>query len=189
MADATVRAFVAIQLSSELQEEIDKLTDPLQSRFPHFRFVEPKNRHLTLQFLGDTELRKIDQIRKAFPEALKGILPFEISLQTVGVFSSSSHARVLWIGIGGDLDSLGILKQRLDSILESLNLKVEKQSYHPHITIARIKSAPQKIELKELADFKGKVKTRVEGVTLFESKSMPQGAVHTPLEKFQFPTS
>ena len=188
MARQTVRSFLAIELSKLLKEEARFFVETIQNRYPGFRFIEPHNWHLTLHFLGDVEPEKIEPLSSHLKNALAGIAPFSISLEGLGVFPNVQKPRILWIGVSGDIPKLLALKKQVDAVLQKLHFQIETRSFHPHITIARIKEGTRheySISDQTLT-FKAKTSDEIRSLTLFRSDLFPGGAQYTPLQVFSF---
>ena len=187
MAYETIRSFLAIEISEKLKQEARSFVDTIRERYSGFRFIPYQHWHLTLHFLGQVELKEIEALQERLTaEALKDVEPFTISLEGFGTFPSGQKPRILWIGIGGDQSGLLTLKQRLDLVLRKLHFKIEKRSYHPHITIARSKGEGVPLPFKPELQFKGQEVEEIRHVTLFKSILSTQGAEHITLGTFSF---
>ena len=61
-------------------------------------------------------------------------------LTEIGAFPGKSRPRVIWVGLGGDVDGLSRIKVRLDALLEPLGFTPEnRRPFKPHLTIGRVK--------------------------------------------------
>ena len=67
-----IRTFIAIDIPEEIRNEIARLQPTLKELGGRVSWTKPKNIHLTLKFLGDTEENLIGEIEKE----LKGIMGF-----------------------------------------------------------------------------------------------------------------
>ncbi|PJC00627.1 RNA 2',3'-cyclic phosphodiesterase, partial [bacterium (Candidatus Moisslbacteria) CG_4_9_14_0_8_um_filter_36_20] len=70
-----IRSFIAVNLPEEIKEEIKKIIDILGQSGNGVKWVEPRNLHLTLHFLGWLEEEKIEDVKKILSEATKGLDP------------------------------------------------------------------------------------------------------------------
>ncbi len=185
MADATIRTFLAIELSEAIRIEAHRFVQTIQSQFFEFRFINPKNWHLTLHFFGPVDLEKIEKLKSRLSEGLSAVKPFSISLEGLGVFPDSRKPRIFWIGVGEAISELSVLKMRIDQVLQKMNFEIESRHLHPHISIARSKGQITSFS-KPIPNFKGRVIDQVQSVTLFKSVLSSQGAQYTPLEVISF---
>jgi 2'-5' RNA ligase len=131
-----LRLFVGIGLPPELKLRLSLLC----SGVPGAKWVEPGNFHVTLRFIGE-----VDEGRAAdIDEALAQIRApgFELALSGVGSFGSASKARMLWAGVEKS-PSLFHLHQKVESALMRMGMQPEERRYTPHVTLARLKYAPE----------------------------------------------
>jgi len=183
-----IRSFIAIELSEEAKEGLIRLRKELERDEHKFvKWVDPGGIHLTLKFLGNIPSKRITEITGAIEEAAQGISPFHLEISGLGAFPSLRQARVLWVGIGGEVDKLSRLQQNIDSALAVLGFANEERSFVPHLTLARIRqgaSPPDRRSFGELvgsAVFEDKYHIKVEAISLMRSQLTPAGAIYTCL--------
>jgi 2'-5' RNA ligase len=181
MGSETIRAFLAIELTDRMKAEAVQFVKPIQAEGKAFRFIDPKNWHLTLHFFGQSPLDDADRVRTSLEKTFKEVEPFSISLEGLCGFPNLSRPSLLWIGVAGNVGALDTLKQRMDRVLSTLNFPTEERKFHPHVTIARAKNRFLAMQPSPGYSFKGNVVDRVEHVTLFQSHLNPSGAEHIPL--------
>lgn len=131
-----MRLFVAINLP----EPVKKYVLSLQKLFADigsFSFVQ--DCHLTLKFLGEVSPAKAEKVRTK----LSAVTPtqFALTLDKFGIFPSEEFARVLWVGVK-PVEPVAALAEQIDATLQPLFPKEDQ--FHPHLTIARIKSIADK---------------------------------------------
>jgi 2'-5' RNA ligase len=173
------RLFAAIPLPEVLGDVLDSLVE----EHPGVTWVPPKNRHLTLQFLGQVPDDAVPEIAAALREVQ--IAPFLLPVQGVGRFPPRGAPRVLWAGVGKGHPHLFALQKRVADQLMPLGFDPGGQSYVPHITLARCK--PRAAEFarqfrKKHANFTGPP-FRVQTFTLYRSDPGNGNAtpVYTPV--------
>ena len=75
----SVRAFIAIELPSEVRAELErtqhKLSALLDSHADALKWARPEGLHLTLQFLGDVSFRLIGPVKLAMDKACQRTVP------------------------------------------------------------------------------------------------------------------
>ncbi len=181
-----IRSFIAIELSGEVKEEISRFQEGLKKAdLPNVKWVDPDGIHLTLKFLGYTTADTIPAIITAIEEAAAGIPPFQLTVGGLGVFPGPERARVAWVGMAGDTDTLGRFKQRLDSSLAALGFTAEKRVFTPHLTLARVRELATPGERQKLAgliasaDFAASRPVSVDNIYLIRSLLTPKGAVYS----------
>ena len=183
-----IRSFVAIELPEEAKKGLARLRKELEKDEHRFvKWVDPGGIHLTLKFLGNIPSGRVTEITGAMKRAVEGICPFCLEISGLGVFPNLKQVRVLWVGVGGELDRLSRLQQNVDSALAALGFPKEERPFVPHLTLARIRegtSAPDKKGFGELvgsATFEDKYPVEVEAIKLMRSQLRPAGAIYTCL--------
>lgn len=178
-----IRAFIAINIDPPIIREISKTIVQLRRTIPEVRWVAPDKIHLTLKFLGNIELSRVDPIAQALEQALKLFPRFTINAKGLGVFPAVRRPRVLWVGLEGI--QLVRLAATVEGAVGPLGFPPEARDFQPHLTIGRWRQfdGPAKNLLEELERWKGYDYgvSKVEAVTLFQSVLKPDGALHQPL--------
>ncbi len=180
-----IRSFVAIELPEEARKGLARLRKELERDEQRFvKWVEPGGIHLTLKFLGNIPARRVVEITEAIRKAVQGVSPFHLEISGIGAFPSLRQARVLWVGVGGEVDKLSRLQQDIDSALARLGFAKEERPFVPHLTLARIRegTSPQERkrfgELVGFAVFEDSYPIEVEAIKLMRSQLTPAGAIY-----------
>lgn len=179
-----IRAFIAIEIGPEVIGRISAAIDQLRPQIFGLRWVNDRNFHVTLRFLGDVEEGQIEHIGAALHEHIHPFPRFSINAKGLGVFPDLRRPTVLWVGLVAT--ELASLVARLESPLERLGFAAEKRSFTPHLTIGRWrqtdragKSIGQTLESWKDYQFGA---SDVDEVILFQSVLKPEGATHTRLK-------
>ena len=178
----THRLFIAIELEEPLRSALARLQEALRERLgPGLRWVRPDSIHLTLKFLGGVEAGRVDEVGAAMGAAMRETAPFNVGLSEVGGFPSVRRARVVWAGVNGDLEALQALQQAIETEVGPLGFPAEEREFHPHLTVARVRSAPIALSPADVASAAQGIdlslaRQRVEGVALIRSDLRPDGA-------------
>lgn len=192
-SNARMRAFVAIELSDAAKRALSALIQSLRERrIDGLRLVRPEGIHLTLKFLGNIEASRVPRIADALAAASARHAPFHLTLTAPGFFPSADRARVLWIGVGGDMEPLLDLQRDVDGTLAALGFAAEKRPYNPHLTIARMRERAARADRRRAADalaaypLSRGIAVSANAVSLMQSELRPGGAVyariaHAPL--------
>jgi len=112
----TIRTFIALELPRSVRAQIERIQQGLLHQGLKARWVKPDNVHLTLYFFGEISADRIEPIRDAMGEAA-ACGPFRLEARGLGVFPGLPRARVIWSGVGGDVESLKHLQRRLTEAL------------------------------------------------------------------------
>ncbi|MBU1137652.1 MAG: RNA 2',3'-cyclic phosphodiesterase [Proteobacteria bacterium] len=129
-----VRLFTAIDLPGEQKRSLHEMVQTLSG----IRVTPVAQLHLTLNFIGEADATLFRKLRE---ECLTITMPpFSLRLEGVATFPSHGRPRILWAGLA-PCPPLIQLQQLLKKILLDAGISQEKRPFHPHITLARIKSS------------------------------------------------
>ena len=181
-----IRVFLAVELSPNIQENLFALQQQLKKTLPPINWVRPESIHLTLKFLGFVEPALVSQLLSALQPIGKQYAPFSVDVQGLGVFPQVKYPRIIWIGLAGNTQALHDLVFEIDAELEALGFPPEEKSYHPHLTLARIKRENAKVgsvlrQTRALESDQQLGTLNVNGFTLFQSDLDSSGAKYTSL--------
>jgi 2'-5' RNA ligase len=184
------RAFLAIELSAEVLSEISSIQARLKKAVQGtIRWVRPEAMHLTLKFLGDISENDIATISRVMADQAGAIKPFALDVGTLGAFPDMTRPRVIWLGIGGDVELLIRFQKSLDQALHGQGFPEEERVFSPHLTLARIKEPRGVIGLAKISEKTGKHAAgpfSARELVLFRSQLTPQGAIYSQLACFPF---
>jgi 2'-5' RNA ligase len=183
-----LRAFIAIEIPSEIQAAIARHTAPLQAALDDsmVRWVPTHNLHLTLKFLGDVSPANLELLTQMLTVEASQQGAFEMGFSGIGAFPDARRPRVLWIGIQAPAE-LEALSHGIEAACARLGYPGEKRPFSPHLTIGRVK---QNIQGARLQSIRAALEsTRIDhlgtahitDVRLFKSELKPTGAVYTQL--------
>jgi len=169
------RLFVSI----ELPDSVTKCFAALDPHLRGMRWLEPRQMHLTLAFLGNVSA----EIQETLSEKLAAISwkSFFLPLIGLGTFPSKGWPKIIWIGVGTGHPHLFQLHKRVQEAALAAGLEPDLRSFHPHVTLARCRDvSPQTIRpfLKSHADFDAGM-IHVEAFSLNSSALTPAGSVYT----------
>ena len=139
--DERWRVFCAIALPRDLHERLTTHTNRIRDTVPDARasWSRADNIHLTLKFLGDVSLPKVEKLSEAASRSVEDFAPFKIVLEQTGLFPAHGSPRVLWIGVNDLEGKLGELHARLEDETAKSGFQKEPRPFHPHLTLARLR--------------------------------------------------
>lgn len=175
------------------------------------------NLHLTLKFLGDIPVANVEQLSAAASLAASKVEPFEIVVEGCGAFPLRGQPKVLWIGVlseppadrgprrsisagvedaGGPVSPPSRLPLRaLHSVLEdkcaNAGFARESRTFHPHLTIARIRQPQGSRQLAaqhQEIGFNREIAC-VSEISVIRSELRSEGAKHTVISRHAFSLS
>lgn len=185
-----MRLFVAIEIEAAVAREIAAVGDELRHRAatlaPSSRitWVPPDRLHLTVRFIGEVNEPRGEALAAALQPPMLAE-PFDLVVAGVGAFPGSGSPRVMWVGLGGELDSVHAVEQEVSTRLAQCGVPREDRAYRPHLTLARVHDAgglraKQLIEGFQTCEFG---RSRVDTITLFQSRLSPKGPTYVPLQR------
>jgi len=182
-----IRSFIAIEIPDFIRSQIADLQDEVRRLRAHVSWVNSRNIHVTLKFLGDIQESLVPQIGDVLGEISSHTRPFEITIENLGFFPNARRPRVLWVGVD-DRQQLRTLFNEIENGLSHLGFTREKRGFTPHLTIGRVRS-PGGIEevvarMQTLSFQPGSFEAKE--VVLIKSTLKPTGAVYNPLGQFKF---
>jgi 2'-5' RNA ligase len=184
----SIRSFIAVELPEELKLELTQLQEQLSvGNNVLIKWVDPKNIHLTLKFLGNINTEITGKITLALEEAIRGINPFLLKVKGLGVFPNLRRVQVVWVGLTGDLDRLSQLQQRVDKSLVHLGFIPESRPFAPHLTIARLRDRTTPEERQNLGrlitrtNYESSHMINVDSVHLMRSQLTNQGPIYNQI--------
>jgi 2'-5' RNA ligase len=183
----TIRVFVAIEINSEIKNELSGYLNKLKGTGADVKWVSPENIHLTLKFIGYIEKEALINMNKVISDALSSIEPFSISIGNIGAFPSLNKPRVVFVGVQERGNNLLKIYERLDKGVEPLGIKKESRKYVEHITLGRVKSQKNISKLKNTLNSGTECYFGCEKVTslsLIQSRLTPAGPFYTRLNNF-----
>ncbi len=166
-------------ISIELPESVTTTLGALDPEIRGVRWLEPRQMHLTLAFLGNIS----PEIQELLSEKLRAISwkPFFLPLVGLGTFPTKGWPKIIWIGVGTGHPHLFQLHKRVQEALLAVGLEPDLRPFHPHVTLARCRDvSPQTIRpfLKSHADFDAGM-IHVESFCLNSSQLTATGSVYT----------
>jgi 2'-5' RNA ligase len=182
-----VRCFVAVELPDEVKAGLKHIQAKLKSGGQaQVKWVDPYSIHLTLKFLGSVDGARIGPITTAMEEASQGIPPFSLKVEGLGAFPNLRRVQVVWVGVGGEVDRLANLQQRLEKNLAQLGFAPEKRRFTPHLTLARVRDRASPGEREGLGQLIASTEFEahsfpVESVSLMRSQLTREGAIYSRL--------
>jgi 2'-5' RNA ligase len=182
--------FVGVELDARVAEEAAALIRELRQRVNHvaprarITWVARERLHLTVRFIGNADEDHARDIQLALAPPID-VPPFDLTVTGVGAFPRGGDPRVLWAGLTRGRDALERLEREVTKRLEAVRIAPEERAYNPHLTLARVREAAR---LRSSTLFEGLRDaelgiTRVEAITLFESRQSPKGSTYVPLQR------
>jgi 2'-5' RNA ligase len=190
-----MRLFIAADLDDGARAAVSRAVTRLRDDAERERqdstrgvaWVEARNLHLTLHFLGEIDEARVPSLRSALAPGLE-LAPPRIGLGGWGVFPPRGPARVVWLGVHAGASALASAHAELGRRLRAAGIATESRPFSPHLTVGRVK-LPAGLHWNRLTAARphGPVAAWVlAACTLFQSHLSPAGPTYRALLSIPF---
>src|SRR4030042_6931168 len=185
---SVIRAFIAIDLSSDIQHRLDEVVHNYMNQLPNIpiRWVAASNIHLTLKFLGDVSVSNLNMLTDLIQAEISSHHQFDISVGGSGAFPNNRQPRIIWIGVEAPQE-LTAIQNGIEDTTGRLGYTREERPFSPHLTLGRVSRNATSQDVKAISKVLDKARvgflgvTCVEKVQLYRSALQPTGAVYTQI--------
>ena len=105
------RLFLALPIPAPLKSTIKNIQKPWHSLDLPVNFHAGRLLHLTLVFLGEQAVERIDLLTKLMEKVGKQTARFRLQLEAPGAFPSFGHPQVLWMGVEPSMALIRLQRQ------------------------------------------------------------------------------
>ena len=185
-----MRLFVAIDVGPTIASAAAMLVERLKTRAAKLSprakitWIPADRMHLTVRFIGHVDEPQYQAIASALQPAVT-MHPFDLRIRGTGAFPRSGPPRAIWCGISDGLEQVEDVEREITERLKGVDVPPDDRKYSPHLTLARIREA-HGLRASALLDSTRDIElgaTRVEAITLFESRLSPKGPTYISLQE------
>lgn len=181
------RVFCAIDLPELARERLGEQVERLRESVPQAQvsWNRKQNIHLTMKFLGELPVTRVDKLSVAAARTAERFSPFEIDLEGPGVFPKHGPPRVLWIGVRDSSGKLAALGSRLEDECAKEGFVKEEKPFHPHLTLARLRqrAGAQALATKHKAMHFEPLEVVVHELVVIRSELSKEGSKYTVISR------
>jgi 2'-5' RNA ligase len=181
-----MRAFVAVEISEPIREALSALIEDLRRLNAPVKWVEARNIHLTLKFLGSVPEGSVPRAVEILRACAAGISPFALEIAGAGGFPDLKRPRVVFVSAVDQPPVAAELARRLNEQMAEVGAEREDRPYQNHITLGRVRESRHLAQLTQrLESLQGKSFGSMQAteLTLMESKLTPAGPIYSPVER------
>jgi 2'-5' RNA ligase len=182
-----VRLFIAFELDEAVRKQLGRLIEALRIDAARIRWVEPKNIHLTLKFLGEVPDGAVAKVCQAAGEVAAAAAPVEFRIAGVGAFPNVRAPRVIWVGVPDPPQELIAVQQALEARLAELGYRKEARRFAPHLTLGRVKGVRNRNalagRLENFADWNADGGQYCDELTVVASELRREGPIYTAVHR------
>jgi 2'-5' RNA ligase len=180
------RLFIGIKITTTeiLESTYLDLKQKLSSS--KIKWVDPKNFHLTLKFLGEVEEYFINSLIILLDKISDEYSQFNLISNGFGFFGRPVHPRIIWYGFQPEVNLIS-MQSSIEKSLVELGFDKEEKDYSPHLTLGRVKKMMPNHNLKEIISCL-EIETEKYTVTKFsliQSILKPEGPKYKVLKDFR----
>jgi 2'-5' RNA ligase len=177
-----LRLFVALELDRGLRKALAAAWKDVPLLGRNLRPVAEPLLHVTLRFVGETADDRITELIDAVAEVAARTTSFSIVVRGTGVFPKPAAVRVFWAGIEPS-PHLMQLARNVDAAVRARGFPPEPRGFSPHITLARAKGAPGRLQGPLEAELPRFGEQEVDEVVVMESQLSPRGPTYVPISR------
>lgn len=161
-----MRLFIAINFEETIKNKIQEIIREINGFATQGRFVSNEHMHLTLEFLGEIPVERVELIKDVMDRVMDK--PFTMKLSSLGSFKRRG-GDIVWLGIENNEELIN-LQGKLREVLKIQGFKLENRPYKPHITIGRKVKFERGFNFHEFQDRIKDMEIKVDKIDLMESK-------------------
>jgi 2'-5' RNA ligase len=184
------RLFVGLFPPPPLAESLGKHIEQWKSSLPDkdIKWVDHGNLHLTLCFLGNVEIQRIEALESGL-SSLDPMENIDLELEGLGCFPDAKRPKVIWAGLKGEMEMVATLQKEIASVCQPFMERQDTKRFSPHLTLARIRDLGR-AEVASLRDLLERESTHSYGswealnFRLMRSEIGPEGSKYTVLKSF-----
>jgi len=184
-----MRCFLAIELPAEIRDQLARLQERLSSQTCGVRWTRTDHIHLTVKFLGEVPDRQIAEVCKLASGIAAGFEPFELEVAQAGCFPPRGPARIVWASMPDPPTELIDCQRTCEREYAKLGFKAENRSFHPHLTIGRVKDPRASQDIRLAVENERQFQAGqflAEELVVFQSVLAKSGPTYTILSRAPF---
>jgi 2'-5' RNA ligase len=178
------RLFIALSISDSVRREMEVAQNELREALPGraVRWTRPDQFHLTLKFLGDVPVGRVDLLIDSVRKACACFSSLSLIAEGLGCFPNERRPRVIWIGMH-DHPQLKPLQSAINIATTEFGQAELEKDFKGHFTIGRIKEISS-LERKTLTRLLSELRARSFGnwtaneVKIIRSELSDSGVTH-----------
>ena len=185
-----MRLFIAAEIADDTRVQLAATQDALrvvldEARVPpKVTWVDPSLAHVTVRFIGETSEETAALVQSALAAVL--FHPLSVTWGALGTFGGNRHPKSIWMGLIAGQDGFARLVQDIDARLDPVIRAGRTQPLTPHLTLGRVRDRGRGVDWAralQAVTFTPTV-TRIEHVTLYQSRLSSKGPTYTAKSRY-----
>jgi len=184
-----MRAFIAIRLSLKVEDFLARIQEKLKAPGADVKWVEPRNIHLTLKFLGERDDKRIEEAKTILEETAARFNEYTLQPSSVGAFPDIQHPGVIWIGVNQGAPEKIRLARDIEEGICRIGIPKEKRPFACHITLGRsrtpknMRGLVEQLSILKEGSWEPAPILKVDKITLFKSTLSSKGPLYEVLHE------
>lgn len=178
------RTFLAFDLDKEVRRQLAAAQQQLDTAGAVVRWTAPEQLHVTVKFLGDVLDEQLDQVCRLAGELADETEAFDFSVGRITSSPPTGHMRMVWVSIDEPSGRMGELQRRCELAYADLGFRMENRGFHPHLTLGRVKSGRNVLQLRKAIAAMGEMQFGLQPadkMIVYASELTRDGPIYTPL--------
>ena len=180
-----MRAFLAFEASPAVIQNLLFVEEELRNTQADVKLVDKDNLHFTVKFLGEIPESLIAEIDKRVGAL---VMPkMDVSVRGLGAFPDARHPRIVWAGVSSEgAPVVSKVAQQVIDALKGIG-EEEERRYHPHITVARVRSPRNQEALAKVLRDRSDTdfgRTAITALKLKSSTLTPNGPIYRDVREY-----
>ena len=178
------RCFIALELPQPVQKHLAGIISGLKDTQADIKWVDPKNTHLTLKFLGEITPEQVNCAREFLVQQSGKHLSIHCRTGQIGVFPSWNRPQVIWLGLKDGIQKILDLQTTLEDSLAECGFARDPKKFKPHLTLGRVRSPNNMDKLAEKINTAplDEIELSFGELTLIKSTLTSNGPIYQSLE-------
>ncbi|MGD0339654.1 MAG: RNA 2',3'-cyclic phosphodiesterase [Bacteroidota bacterium] len=181
---ASIRTFIAIPTPDNVRQVLSEIQAELKTSRAEVKWEPHEKLHITLRFLGNVDERQLPQLMTECSNVVCNLPSFSLIYEGLGCFPDTRNPRIIWAGSHNDDGTLVRIKKNIDDIVVRYGFERENRSFHPHITLARVKgrqNIPSLIKMFQSVTFEPHP-VIIDEVHFMKSELRSTGSIYTRMQ-------
>ena len=141
--------FWAVRIPDRVKQTIHDELIQIKPIFQFKRWVDLRDYHITLAFLGSVKPQQLQSVISLVGEAIKEQKAFGLEIKGLNVFGAQKSPRIFWAAVN-EVDELFQLQEIVHKTCLTAGFTLETCPYHPHITLARKWGGEEEFKMDDL---------------------------------------
>ncbi len=182
-----IRLFIALTIDHDIMQKFSAIITDFKSHGGKVKWVDAKNMHITLKFLGNTDPNMVESIKTELNKSVANFQAIESEFSSLGGFPNLRKPKVIWTDLEKNKDVVIKLAQAIEHACVAVGFEKNSKPFTPHLTLGRVKSYDDLSGLTEyLASYQFEnLPINFNSVKLIQSTLTQEGPIYRTLDEIK----